>query len=150
MIERGIAHAVVYDSFTAARDGKTNTGHALPAPNSMGPLPMHMMMEAGDASLEELIKGVGRGIYVTRFHYTNTVHPVKTLFTGMTRDGTFLIEHGEITQPIKNLRFTQNILDVLKGVQALGRERIQSTEYLTVVAPALRAAKFNFTGITGA
>jgi predicted Zn-dependent protease len=108
------------------------------------------MMEAGDASLEDLIRGIDHGIYVTRFHYTNTVHPIKTLFTGMTRDGTFLIEHGELTRPIKNLRFTQSILDVLREVQAIGRERLQWTEYVTVVAPALRAARFNFTGITGA
>jgi PmbA protein len=149
MIDHGVANAVVYDSFTAAREGKPNTGHALPAPNSEGPLPLHTMMEAGDASLEELIKGVDRGIYVTRFHYTNTVHPIKTLFTGMTRDGTFLIEHGELTRPVKNLRFTQSILDVLRDVQAIGRERIQWSEYVTAVAPALSAARFNFTGITG-
>jgi predicted Zn-dependent protease len=150
MIDHGIANAVVYDSFTAARENKPNTGHALPAPNSEGPLPLHTMMEAGDASPEDLIKGIDHGIYVTRFHYTNTVHPIKTLFTGMTRDGTFLIEHGELTRPVKNLRFTQSILDVLREVQAIGRERLQWTEYVTVVAPALRAARFNFTGITGA
>jgi len=149
MIDHGVANTVVYDSFTAAREGKPNTGHALPAPNSEGPLPLHTMMEAGDASLEELIKGVDRGIYVTRFHYTNTVHPIKTLFTGMTRDGTFLIEHGELTRPVKNLRFTQSILDVLREVQAIGRERIQWSEYVTAVAPAIRTARFNFTGITG-
>ncbi len=150
MIDHGVANAVVYDSFTAARENKPNTGHALPAPNSEGPLPQHTMMEAGDASLEDLIRGIDHGIYVSRFHYTNTVHPIKTLFTGMTRDGTFLIEHGELTRPIKNLRFTQSILDVLREVQAIGRERLQWTEYVTVVAPALRAARFNFTGITGA
>ncbi len=149
MIDRGVANAVVYDSFTAYREGKPNTGHAFPAPNPYGPLPMHTMMEAGNASMEELIKGVERGLYVTRFHYTNTVHPVKTLFTGMTRDGTFLIEHGELTSPVKNLRFTQSILAALRDVQAIGRERIQCSDYVTVVAPALRTARFNFTGITG-
>ncbi len=149
MIERGIANAVVYDSFTAARADKPNTGHALPAPNSTGPLPLHTMMMAGDASLEQLIRGIDRGLYVTRFHYTNAVHPVKTLFTGMTRDGTFLIEHGELARPVKNLRFTQSILEALSHVQAIGRERIQCTDYLPVVAPAVRIAKFNFTGITG-
>src|SRR5260370_21596871 len=106
------------------------------------------MLEDGDDSIEDQIKGVARGIYVTRFLYTNTVHPIKTLFTGMTRDGTFLIEHGELTRPVKNLRFTQSILDVLREVQAIGRERVQSADYMTVVAPALRAARFNFTGIT--
>ena len=149
MIDRGIANAVVYDSFTAARSGHANTGHALPAPNPYGPLPTQTMMEAGDASLEELIKGVDHGIYVTRFHYTNAVHPVKTLLTGMTRDGTFLIEHGELSSPVKNMRFTQSILDALRDVQAIGRERGQFAEYLNIVAPALRTGRFNFTGVTG-
>ncbi len=150
MIERGIANAVVYDSFTAAREGKPNTGHALPAPNSYGPIPTNSMMEAGDTTVAEMIRGIDRGLYVTRFHYTNIVHPVKTLFTGMTRDGTFLIEHGELTRPVKNLRFIQSILDVLRDVRAIGRERIQCTEYVPVVAPAIHTARFNFTGMTGA
>jgi len=77
------------------------------------------------------------------------LHPVRTLFTGMTRDGTFLIEHGELTQPVKSLRFTQSILDALRGVQAVGREARQWREYLPVVAPAVRLERFNFTGVTG-
>ena len=149
MFNHGIANAVVYDSYTAAREGKPNTGHALPAPNSFGPAPTNTMMEAGDASMEELLKGVERGLYVTRFHYTNTVHPIKTLFTGMTRDGTFLIEHGELISPVKNLRFTQSILEALANVQAIGRDRVQCSDYVTIVAPALRIGHFNFTGITG-
>lgn len=148
MFDSGIARAVVYDSFTSARDGHTNTGHALPAPNPYGPMPTQTMMAAGDASMEGLIKGVDHGIYVTRFHYTNAVHPVKTLFTGMTRDGTFLIEHGELTSPIKNMRFTQSILEALRDVQAIGRERVQSNVYINVVVPALRIGRFNFTGVT--
>lgn len=149
MFDAGIARAVVYDSFTAARDGHANTGHALPAPNPYGPMPTQTMMAAGTASMEELIKGVDHGIYVTRFHYTNAVHPVKTLFTGMTRDGTFMIEHGELTFPVKNMRFTQSILEALRDVQAIGRERVQSNVYLNIVAPALRVGRFNFTGVTG-
>ncbi|HXZ03734.1 MAG TPA: TldD/PmbA family protein [Ktedonobacteraceae bacterium] len=149
MVDHGVANAVVYDSFTAFREGKLDTGHALPAPNPWGPLPLHTMMVAGDASLEELIRGVDRGIYVTRFHYTNTVHPVKTLFTGMTRDGTFLIEHGEMTSPVKNFRFTQSILDVLRDVQAIGSERIQCRDYIPVLAPAISSSNFHFTGVTG-
>jgi predicted Zn-dependent protease len=149
MIDHGVASAVVYDSFTAAREGKPNTGHALPAPNSFGPMPLHTMMAAGDASMEELIKGIDHGLYVTRFHYTNPVHPVKTVLNGMTRDGTFLIEHGELGRPVKNLQFTQSILDALSDVQAIGRERIQCIDYIPVVAPALRTAQFNFTGVAG-
>jgi len=149
MIDHGIARAVPYDSFTAAREGVSNTGHALPAPNSEGPMPMHTMLAAGDATLEELIGGIERGIYVNRFHYTNSMHPVKTLFTGMTRDGTFLIEHGELTRPVKNLRFIQSILDVLRNVKGLSSRRVQYVDYLPVVAPAIRSETFNFTGTTG-
>lgn len=149
VFDHGIARGVVYDSFTAALLGEQNTGHALPAPNSEGPLPLNLIMEAGDASLQDLVRGVDHGIYVTRFHYTNPVHPVKTLLTGMTRDGTFLIEHGELSKPVRNFRFTQSILDALRGVQALGNEARQWREYTSVVAPAARLESFNFTGVTG-
>lgn len=150
MFDHGVANAVAYDSYTAFREGKPNTGHALPAPNTWGPIPLNTMMEAGEASLEELLRGVDRGIYVTRFHYTNVLHPIKTLFTGMTRDGTFLIEHGELTRPVKNFRFTQSILDALREVQAIGRDRVLCREFFAVVAPAVRIGKFNFTGATTA
>ena len=103
---------------------------------------------AGDASLEELIRGVEPGNLCHRFHYTNTVHPIRTLFTGMTRDGTFLIEHGELTSPVKNLRFTQSILDVLRDVQAIGSGTIHR------LSPGRRSGaqltSFHFTGITSA
>jgi PmbA protein len=148
MIDQGIARAVVYDSFTANREGKENTGHALPAPNTSGPYPMNLMMAAGEASREDLFKGIERGVYVTRFHYCNIVHPVRTLFTGMTRDGTFLIEHGELTQPVKSFRFTQSILETLAAVEAISKQRIQVRDYTTIVAPAIRSGKFNFTGLT--
>ncbi len=148
MIERGVARAVVYDSFTANREGKENTGHALPAPNTFGPLPMHLMMAAGEASREDLFKGIERGVYVTRFHYCNVVHPVRTLFTGMTRDGTFLIEHGELTRPVKSFRFTQSILETLAAVEAISKQRLQVRDYTATVVPAIRSGKFNFTGLT--
>jgi len=148
MIDHGLARAVPYDSFTANREGKTNTGHALPAPNTMGPYPLHLMVAGGQASREELFAGIERGVYVTRFHYGNIVHPVKTLFTGMTRDGTFLIEHGELTRPVKSFRFTQSILETLLATEAISKQRLQVRDYTTVVAPAIRSARFNFTGLT--
>jgi PmbA protein len=148
LVDRGVAEAVVYDSFSAQKEGKHNTGHALPAPNTFGAFPENLMMAPGDASREELIRGVERGIYVTRFHYTNVVHPVRTLFTGMTRDGTFLIERGELAQPVKSFRFTQSIWEALGSVEALSRERIQSRDYMTTVAPAIRAGRWQFTGVT--
>jgi PmbA protein len=148
LVDRGIGSAVVYDSFSALKEGKPNTGHALPAPNTFGAFPENLMMAPGDATREDLVRGVERGIYVTRFHYTNVVHPVRTLFTGMTRDGTFLIEHGELTQPVKSFRFTQSIWEALSGVEALSRDRVQARDFTTAVVPAIRVATWNFTGVT--
>ena len=108
LIENGIARAVVYDSSTAHRAGVRNTGHALPANPFAPSAPMHRRLEPGDKTRDELIKGVRRGLLVTRFHYTRWVHQLRTIVTGMTRDGTFAIIDGEIAHPVKNLRFTQS------------------------------------------
>ncbi|GAC1458393.1 MAG: TldD/PmbA family protein [Ktedonobacterales bacterium] len=148
LVDQGVATGVVYDSFSANKEGKPNTGHGLPAPNTFGAFPENLMLAPGDASREDLVRGIERGVYVTRFHYTNIVHPVRTLFTGMTRDGTFLIGHGEVTRPVKSFRFTQSIWDALSSVQALGRDRVQSRDYVAVVAPAMRVGRWNFTGVT--
>jgi predicted Zn-dependent protease len=110
---KGVARDITYDSLTAGREKKESTGHALTPPNTEGPVPVNLFMEGGDSSLEEMIRGVRRGIYVTRFHYTNVAEPMKAVITGMTRDGTFWIEEGEIKNPIKNLRFTESILKAL-------------------------------------
>jgi PmbA protein len=123
LIESGIAKGVVYDSFTAGREkDKASTGHSLPAPNSWGPYPMNLFLAPGKATKEEMLASTQRGIWVTRFHYTNPVHPIKTVLTGMTRDGTFLIENGQIIRPLKNLRFTQSILEAFENVEMLGKE----------------------------
>jgi PmbA protein len=148
MVDRGMAAAVVYDSLSAFKEGKPNTGHALPAPNTFGAFPENLTMAAGDASREDLFRGIERGVYVTRFHYTNVVHPVRTLFTGMTRDGTFLIEHGQLARPVKSFRFTQSIWEALSSAQAIGRDRVQSRDYVTAVAPAMRIGTWHFTGVT--
>lgn len=152
LIEKGIATGVVYDSFTAGRErGRASTGHSLPAPNTWGPYPMNLFMAPGEATKEQLLSSTERGIWVTRFHYTNAVHPVQTVFTGMTRDGTFLIEDGRIARPLKNLRFTQNILEAFDSVEMLGRELklIKSDwENFATCVPAAKIAKFRFTGTT--
>lgn len=147
IIDHGVAKAVSYDSFNALLEGKPNTGHALPAPNTFGPIPIHLVLSAGDSSVAEMIKGIDRGIYVTRFHYTNPVHPVKAIFTGMTRDGTFLIEHGELTQPVKSFRFVQGIWEALNNVKALGRDQLLAKDYIAVLAPAMHVAAWSFTGV---
>jgi len=150
LVDKGIARNVVYDSRTAGmKRGAKNTGHALPAPNTVGPMPLNMVMKPGRRSLSSIMNDVERGIYVTRFHYTNVVEPVSTVLTGMTRDGTFLIENGKITNPITDLRFTQSILDSLMNVKALAKEsRLCEGVLGAIFVPALCIEKFNFTGKT--
>ena len=149
LVERGICGEVVYDAETAARAGRRSTGHGLPAPNPYGPFPLNQIMDAGTASRDELIGGLERGLLVTRFHYTNPVHPKLAMVTGMTRDGTFLVEGGAIMGPVRNLRFTQSYLSALAGVEAVGSERRLLSGFLgSVVVPALRISAFTFTGAT--
>jgi predicted Zn-dependent protease len=149
LIERGVCAGVVYDAQTASRDGVRSTGHGLPAPNTWGPFPLNMVMGVGTASREELVGGLDRGLLVTRFHYTNPVHPKLAIVTGMTRDGTFLVEGGRIVAPVKNLRYTQSYLDALAGIEAVGRERRCLKGFLGgVVVPAVRIASWTFTGGT--
>ncbi len=150
LVEKGVAVGPVTDSYWAARTDSPNTGHALPAPGTHGPLPLNLVMEPGDASIDELIASVERGVYVTRFHYVNVEDPVPVLLTGMTRDGTFLIEDGHLTQPLKNLRFTQGAVEALKNVQGVTRERMMTgSEGAASLAPGLLIEGFSFTGQTG-
>lgn len=150
-VDQGIARGVVYDSATAQKDGQPSTGHSLPAPNSMGPLPLNMFLAPGAVDKYEAIKSVQRGIWVTRFWYTRPVHPLQVLVTGMTRDGTFLIENGEITRPVRNFRFTTGYLDALNHIRAIGREtKLIGSEWGIGASrvPALLVDGWNFTGVT--
>jgi PmbA protein len=149
LVEGGACRGIVYDAQTAARDGVASTGHGLPAPNPWGPFPINMLMTAGTASRDELIAGLDRGLLVTRFHYTNPVHPKLAIVTGMTRDGTFLVEGGRIVGPVKNLRYTQSYLDALAGTVAVAAERKTLKGFLGgVVVPAVRIERWTFTGAT--
>ncbi len=146
MIENGVLKAVPYDSYTAGREqGARNTGHALPAPNTWGPVPLNVFMNTGQYSVQDMIAATEHGVLVTRFHYTNMIHPVKTIFTGMTRDGTFLIEKGKIVGGVRNLRFTQSILEALSDVDMIGAE---GEQFDYVWAPPLRIQGFEFSSAT--
>ncbi|MEN6521324.1 MAG: TldD/PmbA family protein [Armatimonadota bacterium] len=145
LIVNGVANAVVYDSYTAGKEGKESTGHSIGGTGTHGPYASNMFLAPGDKTIEEMIASTERGIFVTRFNYTNVVHPLLVIFTGMTRDGTFLIENGKITKPVKNLRFTENILKVLSNVEMIGKD-LSLQGRATV--PAIKAKNFRFTGIT--
>jgi PmbA protein len=156
IVRDGVVGDTLYDRARAVKDGKTSTGHALPVINPFnpwlnaaryGPVPRHTFMGAGGSTLEEMIAGTERGIYVTRFWYCRPVHPRDAVVTGMTRDGTFLIEHGELTTPVCNLRFTQSYVEALAGAEMVGREvRREWADPGIRSAPALKLAAFRFTG----
>jgi predicted Zn-dependent protease len=155
LIKRGRAVGPVYDTYTAGKEeGKRSTGHALPAPNSMGPFTWNLAMQAGKATKEEMLASTSKGLWVTRVHYVRPVHPLKTIVTGMTRDGTFLIENGEMVAPVKNLRFTQSILQALGESEIIGREtRLTREAFMEnfiggVRVPALKIGEFAFTSAT--
>jgi predicted Zn-dependent protease len=125
LLEGGVARGVVYDSATATRAGARSTGHALePGYRDAGAWPCNLFMEGGEASTEDMIRGTKRGLLVTRFHYTHCPDPKRVVMTGTTRDGTFLIEDGEIVGAVKNLRLTQSIPELFQGIEALGAPRL--------------------------
>ncbi|MFM2105286.1 MAG: hypothetical protein RL338_318 [Chloroflexota bacterium] len=149
LVVDGVCREIVHDAATAAAAGRRSTGHGLPAPNTWGPFPLNMVMRAGDASRDELIGGLERGLLVTRIWYSNPVHQKQLIMTGMTRDGTFLVEGGRIVGPVRNLRFTHSYLDALAATSAVGRERRTISGMLgTYVVPSIRADSFTFTGAT--
>jgi PmbA protein len=125
LVEEGLARDVVWDRRTAqqAGDGHRSTGHGLSAPaQSFGPIPFNLAVAAGDSSVDDLVAQVGEGIYVTRLHYLGVVDPREGLITGMTRDGTFRIEGGNVAEPLVNLRFTTSFPDLVASLLGLGRE----------------------------
>lgn len=160
LIQDGVAHRVVHDTRSAAAAGGSarSTGHALAAGGAPGgPAPTNLVLVGGGAaSIDELAEPIERGIYVTRLWYVNPVSEKDTLLTGMTRDGTFLIEDGRITRPLRDVRFTDSVLRILGAVQALtdrprlaGEGEFYGRRFATgVVCPALRAGGFRVTGAT--
>jgi PmbA protein len=152
LIRDGIATAVVHDAATGARAGTGSTGHGLPAPNLIGPMPLNLFMAPGTTPRDELIAGIERGVWVTRFHYINPVHPKKAILTGMTKDGTFLIEHGKLIRPLLNFRFTQSIPEAFSDVRAASdTTKLLPGEFAGAArCPALHLGSFNFTGTTRA
>lgn len=151
LVTDGVARETAHDSGTAHRAGVPRTGHGLPAPNTFGPLCWNLFMAPGDVPRDRLLEGIGRGLLITRFHYVNPVHPKKGILTGMTRDGTFLIEDGAVAGPVRNLRFTQSIPDAFSRISAIAADtRLVGAEYtgITGRVPAVRIDGWNFTGVT--
>ena len=153
VIEKGVVKGPVYDSLTAVKDRAESTGHAAPAQFRSGPMPANLFVAAGDRSLDDLVGSMARGLLVTRFHYVNGLLDTrKALFTGMTRDGTYLVENGRITKAVKNLRFTESMLKAFSNVDGVTKDR--ETEggnwggLGSVTTPSMLVRDFTFTGST--
>jgi len=153
-IEKGIARGVVYDRVAAFKDNTKSTGHALtPDSSGQGAIGLNMVMASGKAPRNKMIEKVKKGILITRFHYINGfIDTPNAVLTGMTRDGTFLIENGEIVTGIKNLRFTDAMMRAFGSVAAISRETELVESWWDAVgcirAPMLHLGSFKFTGKT--
>ena len=152
VVEKGVCRGPVHDSYTAGRQpGAGSTGHASEpsATERTGPLPANLFLRPGTSKLEEMMGSTKRGLYITRFWYTRTVHPRDVVVTGMTRDGTFVVRDGAIVAAAKSMRFTQSYLEALAATAAVGdRSRTLSVDGMTVNVPAIKLERFNFTSST--
>ena len=140
-VKDGVLTQLYYSRFWAKKQGKQATG----APTSF-------IMAGGTTSLDEMIRSTPRGILVTRLWYLREVDPRTILYTGLTRDGTFLIENGQVTRPLKNFRFNDSPLFMLNNLEAIGPSvRLAGTEAGgAVVVPSLKVRDFNFTSLSDA
>jgi predicted Zn-dependent protease len=139
-IETGVLKNLSYSRYWAQKQGKDAT-----------PGPGNLIMDGGTASMDDLIKGVERGVLVTRFWYIRSLDPQTLLLTGLTRDGLFLIEKGVVTRPVKNMRWNESPVFALNNLDAMtAPERTVSGEGVggsgfSVVCPAARIREFTFT-----
>ncbi|MBZ5513623.1 MAG: TldD/PmbA family protein [Acidobacteriia bacterium] len=149
LIEDGVVKNVVYARQTARKMGTEPTGHGFPLPNEFGEAPMNIVMDGGRASIEDMIRSTERGLLVTRLWYIREVDPYQKILTGMTRDGTFWIENGEIRHGVKNLRFNQSVIDMLSNVEMMGApQRTAGEESFEMVVPPVKVRDFSFSSLT--
>lgn len=149
IIENGVFKNVFYSHGAALRFNRKPTGHTLSLDDLDSSTPANLVVAAGSTPVEDMIKNTDRGIYVNRFHYMNIVDPQQAMFTGMTRDGTFIVEKGQLTKAVKNMRFNVKFFDFTQNIEAISKE-IESvaSEYFPQVAPYMKVKNFNFTSKT--
>jgi predicted Zn-dependent protease len=150
LVDRGRLVGIAHDTTTADLAGTTTTGHAAHDDVEAGPLPLHLFIEPGDASVAELMRGVERGLWITRFHYVNGyVNPREGAMTGLTRGGTFLIEHGRLTDPVETARFSDRFPAIFSSIARIGAERRLVPSWLHdaggSIIPAIHVRSLNIT-----
>lgn len=152
LVRDGVTTGIVHDRRTAKALNSESTGHAIPGAGPFGALPANLVLEPGTASQEDLLAGVGRGLLVTDFWYTRVLDPRTIVVTGLTRNGVWLVEDGEIVRPVTNLRFTQSFVEALApgAVTGIGADATLVAGgvfgFGAYVVPSLHLAAWNFTG----
>jgi PmbA protein len=149
LVDRGVPKNLVYSRAIAKTQKKKPTGHGFPLPNEYGEAPMNLVFAGGNSSLKEMIASTYRGLLVTRLWYIREVDPYEKVMTGMTRDGVFLVEKGQVTSAVRNFRFNQSILEMLRNVELLGPAvRGTGEEAFEMVVPAMKVRDFHFSEVT--
>jgi len=149
LVDQGVPRNLVYARATAKKMKAKPTGHGFSLPNEYGEAPMNLVFEGGNATLDEMIASTDRGILVTRLWYIREVDPYEKILTGMTRDGTFLVENGKISGGIRNFRFNQSMIKMLSNVEMLGKAvRAAGEESFDMVVPAMKVRDFHFSEVT--
>ena len=149
LVDKGVPTNLVYSRSTAKKMKAKPTGHGFPLPNDVGEAPMNLVFADGNASVDEMVRSTERGILVTRLWYIREVDPYEKVLTGMTRDGTFLVQNGRVAGGIRNFRFNQGVLDILSNVEMLGQAvRAAGEESFEMVVPAMKVRNFHFSEVT--
>ncbi|HKV24272.1 MAG TPA: TldD/PmbA family protein [Candidatus Acidoferrum sp.] len=149
LVDRGVPKNLVYSRTSAKAARKHPTGHGFALPNEYGEAPMNLVFSGGNSSLDAMIASTKRGLLVTRLWYIREVDPYEKIMTGMTRDGLFFVENGKITHAVRNFRFNQSILEMLRNVELLGPAvRATGEESFEMVVPAMTIRDFHFSEVT--
>jgi len=149
LVDRGIPKNLVYSRAAAKAAHKQPTGHGFALPNEYGEAPMNLVFGGGDSSVEKMVASTERGLLVTRLWYIREVDPYEKVMTGMTRDGLFLVENGHVTGGVRNFRFNQSLIEMLKNAELLGPAvRATGEEAFEMVVPAMKVRNFHFSEVT--
>ncbi|HUP03777.1 MAG TPA: TldD/PmbA family protein [Bryobacteraceae bacterium] len=149
LVEGGVVREIAYSRQAAALAGVAPTGHGFSLPNEMGEAPVNLVMSGGDSTVERMVESTARGILVTRLWYIREVDPYQKVFTGMTRDGTFLVEDGRVVCGLRNFRFNQSLVEMLSNVAAMSAPvRASGEEAGDMVVPAMKVQGFRFSEVT--
>ncbi|MFZ0212221.1 MAG: TldD/PmbA family protein [Candidatus Acidiferrales bacterium] len=149
LVEKGVPKNLVYSRATAKKMKAQPTGHGFSLPSEDGEAPFNLVFAGGNSSTEEMIRSTDRGLLVTRLWYIREVDPYQKILTGMTRDGTFLVENGRVAGAVRNFRFNQSIIEMLSNVEMLGPAvRASGEESFDMVVPAMKIRDFHFSEVT--